>query len=99
MRIECYLLRREDYIYPTYSIHQLIEKLKQENIDLFHNTSIYYGTDYRDADSIPCKKCGWHVMMKDTTVSNDTCNMTVRLYDGKTGRLSDVYRGRWQGDN
>lgn len=36
-------------------------------------------------------------MMKDTTVSNDTCNMTVRLYDGKTGRLSDVYRGRWQG--
>ena len=22
-------------------------------------------------------------MMKDTTVSNDTCNMTVRLYDGK----------------
>ena len=89
----------KDYIYPTYSIHQLIEKLKQENIDLFHNTSIYYGTDYRDADSIPCKKCGWHVMMKDTTVSNDTCNMTVRLYDGKTGRLSDVYRGRWQGDN
>ena len=36
---------------------------------------------------IPYKKCGWHVMMKDTTVSNDTCNMTVRLYDGKTGRL------------
>ena len=89
----------KDYIYPTYSINQLIEKLKQENIDLFHNTSIYYGTDYRDADSIPYKKCGWHVMMKDTTVSNDTCNMTVRLYDGKTGRLSDVYRGRWQGDN
>lgn len=89
----------KDYIYPTYSIHQLIEKLKQENIDLFHNTSIYYGTDYRDVDSIPYKKCGWHVMMKDTTVSNDTCNMTVRLYDGKTGRLSDVYRGRWQGDN
>lgn len=55
-------------------------------------------TNYRDADSIPYKKCGWHVMMKDTTVY-DTCNMTVRLYDGKTGRLSDVYRGRWQGDN
>ena len=80
----------KDYIYPTYSIHQLIEKLKQENIDLFHNTSIYYGTDYRDADSIPYKKCGWHVMMKDTTVSNDTCNMTVRLYDSKTGILDEA---------
>ena len=24
----------EDYIYPTYSIHQLLDKLKKENIDL-----------------------------------------------------------------
>lgn len=87
----------ENYIYPTYSIYQLIEKLKKENIDLFRNTSIYYGTDYRDTDSILYGKCGWHVMMKDTIASfNDTCNMTVRLYDGQTGKLLDVYRGLWE---
>ena len=87
----------EDYIYPTYSIHQLIEKLEMENLDLFHNISIYYGTDYRDTDSIPYKKrCGWYVMMRDSIISNDTYNMTVRLYDGQTGKLLDVYRGDWE---
>lgn len=86
----------KDYIYPTYSIHRLIEKLKKENLDLFHNISIYYGTDYRDTDSIPYKSCGWYVMMRDSIFSNDTYNMTVRLYDGQTGKLLDVHRGVWE---
>ena len=87
----------KDYIYPTYSIHQLIEKLKQENIDLFHNISIYYyGKDYFDTDSVPYKRWGWYVDIKDTIDSNDNCNMTGRLYDGQTGELLDVYRGKWE---
>lgn len=91
----------EGYIYPAYSIHQLIDKLKKENIDLFHNTSIYYGTghyygaNHLNTDSIPYKKCGWYVHIKDTVISNDTCNMTIRLYDGQTGELLEVSRGIW----
>lgn len=88
---------KEGYIYPTYSIHQLIDKLKRENIDLFHNVSIYYyGKDYFDTDSIPYKRWGWYVDIKDTVASNDTCNMTGRLYDGQTGKILDVYRGKWE---
>lgn len=87
----------EGYIYPTYSIHQLLDKLKKENIDLFHNISIcYYGRDAFDADSVPYKRWGWYVDIKDTIDSNDNCNMTGRLYDGQTGELLDVYRGKWE---
>ena len=32
----------EGYIYPTYSIHQLLDELKKENIDLFHNLSLIH---------------------------------------------------------
>ena len=94
--------KKEDYICPTYSIYQLIDKLKKENIDLFHNTSIYYGTDHYygtyhlNIDSIPYKKCGWYVHIKDTIIYNDTYNMTIRLYDGQTGELLNVSRGRWE---
>lgn len=35
-------------------------------------------------------------MMRDSIISNDTYNMTVRLYDGQTGKLLDVYRGDWE---
>lgn len=88
---------KEGYIYPTYSIHQLIDKLKKENIDLFHNISIYYyGKDYFDTDSVPYKRWGWYVDIKDTIDSNDNYNMTGRLYDGQTGELLDVYRGEWE---
>lgn len=87
----------EGYIYPTYSIHQLLDKLKKENIDLFHNISIcYYGRDAFDADSVPYKRWGWYVDIKDTIDSNDNYNMTGRLYDGQTGELLDVYRGKWE---
>lgn len=87
----------DGYIYPTYSIHQLLDKLKKENIDLFHNISIcYYGRDAFDADSVPYKRWGWYVDIKDTIDSNDNCNMTGRLYDGQTGELLDVYRGKWE---
>lgn len=87
----------EGYIYPTYSIHQLLDELKKENIDLFHNISIYYyGKDYFDTDSVPYKRWGWYVDIKDTIDSNDNCNMTGRLYDGQTGELLDVYRGKWE---
>lgn len=55
MRIECYLLRRER-LYLSYLLHSSVNRETETgNIDLFHNTSIYYGTDYRDADSIPYK--------------------------------------------
>lgn len=88
---------KEGYIYPTYSIHQLIDKLKKENIDLFHNISIYYyGDYYTSTDSILYKRWGWYVDIKDTIDSNDSCNMTGRLYDGQTGELLDVYRGVWE---
>lgn len=87
----------EGYIYPTYSIHQLLDELKKENIDLFHNISIYYyGKDYFDTDSVPYKRWGWYVDIKDTIDSNDNYNMTGRLYDGQTGELLDVYRGKWE---
>ena len=87
----------DGYIYPTYSIHQLLDELKKENIDLFHNISIYYyGKDYFDTDSVPYKRWGWYVDIKDTIDSNDNCNMTGRLYDGQTGELLDVYRGKWE---
>ena len=87
----------DGYIYPTYSIHQLLDKLKKENIDLFHNISIcYYGRDAFDADSVPYKRWGWYVDIKDTIDSNDNCNMTGRLYDWQTGELLDVYRGKWE---
>lgn len=88
---------KEGYIYPTYSIHQLIDKLKKENIDLFHNISIYYyGEYYFDTDSIPSKRWGWYVDIKDTVAGSDTCNMTGRLYDGQTGELLEIYRGIWE---
>ena len=84
-------------MYPNYSIHQLIEKLRKENIDLFHNISIYYyGKDYWNKDSILHKRWGWYVDIKDIIDSNDGCNMTVRLYDSQTGKLLDVYRGLWE---
>ena len=87
----------EGYIYPTYSIHQLLDELKKENIDLFHNISIYYyGKDYFDTDSVPYKRWGWYVDIKDTIDSNDKYNMTGRLYDGQTGELLDVFRGIWE---
>lgn len=87
----------EGYVYPNYSIHQLIEKLRKENIDLFHNISIYYyGKDYWNKDSILHKRWGWYVDIKDTIDSNDGCNMTGRLYDSQTGKLLDVYRGLWK---
>lgn len=86
----------ENYIYPTYSIYQLIKKLREEKLDLFHNISIYYGMDYRDTDSISYNRCGWYVILKDTINSIDVYNMTVRLYDGQTGKLLNVYRGRWE---
>ena len=90
----------EGYIYPTYSIHQLLDKLKKENIDLFHNISIcYYGRDAFDADSVPYKRWGWYVDIKDTIDSNDNYNMTGRLYDGQTGELLDVFRGIWEDYN
>lgn len=90
----------EGYIYPTYSIHQLIDKLKKANIDLFHNISIcYYGRNAFDADSVPYKRWGWYVDIKDSIASQDTYNMTVRLYDGRTGELVDVYRGIWEDYN
>ena len=90
----------EDYIYPTYSIHQLLDKLKKENIDLLHNISIcYYGRNAFDADSVPYKRWGWYVDIKDTIDSNDNCNMTGRLYDGQTGELLDVFRGIWEDFN
>lgn len=88
---------KDGYIYPTYSIHQLIDKLKKENIDLFHNISIcYYGRNAFDADSVPYKRWGWYVDIKDSIASQDTYNMTVRLYDGRTGELLDVYREVWE---
>lgn len=91
---------KDGYIYPTYSIHQLIDKLKKENIDLFHNISIcYYGRNAFDADSVPYKRWGWYVDIKDSIASQDTYNMTVRLYDGRTGELVDVYRGIWEDYN
>ena len=87
----------EGYIYPTYSIHQLLDKLKKENIDLFHNISIYYyGKDYFDTDSVPYKRWGWYVDIKDSIASQDAFDMTGRLYDGQTGELLDVYRGKWE---
>lgn len=87
----------EGYIYPTYSIHQLLDKLKKENIDLLHNISIYYyGKDYYDADSVSYKRWGWYVDIKDSIASQDSCNMTGRLYNGQTGELLDVYRGIWE---
>lgn len=90
----------EEYIYPTYSIHQLLDKLKKEQIDLFHNISIcYYGRDAFDADSVPYKRWGWYVDIKDTIDSNDNYNMTGRLYDGQTGELLDVFRGIWEDYN
>ena len=90
----------DGYIYPTYSIHQLLDKLKKENIDLFHNISIcYYGRDAFDADSVPYKRWGWYVDIKDTIDSNDKYNMTGRLYDGQTGELLDVFRGIWEDYN
>ena len=90
----------EGYIYPTYSIHQLLDKLKKEQIDLFHNISIcYYGRDAFDADSVPYKRWGWYVDIKDTIDSNDNYNMTGRLYDGQTGELLDVFRGIWEDYN
>lgn len=91
---------KDGYIYPTYSFHQLIDELKKENIDLLHNISIcYYGRNAFDADSVPYKRWGWYVDIKDSIASQDTYNMTVRLYDGRTGELVDVYRGIWEDYN
>lgn len=91
---------KDGYIYPTYSIHQLIDKLKKENLDLLHNISIcYYGRNAFDADSVPYKRWGWYVDIKDTIDSNDNCNMTGRLYDGQTGELLDIFRGIWEDYN
>ena len=85
----------DGYVYPTYSIYQLIDKLQDEKFNLFHNASIYYGGwKYYNPDSTIYYKWGWCVYIKDTT-PNIELNMIERLYDGQTGKLIDSARGKW----
>lgn len=56
MQFECYCFggRR---LYLSYLFYSSVNReVGNGNLDLFHNISIYYGTDYRDTDSIPYKK-------------------------------------------
>lgn len=86
---------KEGYTEPTYSIYQLIDKLKQENFDLFNHVAIYPGGwKYSNPDSTTYMKWGWCVDIEDTT-ENVELDIIERLYDGQTGELIDQARRKW----
>lgn len=83
------------YLEPTYSIQQMIAKLKKEDINLFKGVAISYGAwKYYHADSTVYRKWGWCVGIK-VPGDNYPASTVERLYDGQTGELIDTRKGIW----
>lgn len=89
-------LFEEDYIAPTYSFYLLMDKLKEENVDLIHNTRVYYYKEsFLKYTTSSYSGWAWHVEIKDDT-DDMPYNVEGRLYSGQTGELLEVYRGKWK---